>query len=303
MRRQLRIRAAISLVEVLVVMGIMGLLVALLLPAVQQVRGAADRTSCQNNLKQIGLALHNFHDTHRQFPPQSVSRSARNDPNNLLSWMALILPQMDQNPLYQASESACRVEIDVMINPPHVGFATVVPSYICQADGRLSSPLTDTFNVQAAFTSYVAIYGAIQANSSTVVEGAIGIHGQGRMASVTDGLSNTIMVGERPPPDSLQAGWWYPGFSAHGQGARGPNNGIVLGGLRIIRNTGCGPVRGTFGPGQTGNPCDRFHLWSLHPGGANFLFADGTVRFMSYASEPLIIPLATRAGGEIVDLP
>jgi prepilin-type processing-associated H-X9-DG protein len=111
------------------------------------------------------------------------------------------------------------------------------------------------------------------------------------------------MVGERPPPDSLQAGWWYSSHWGHGPGAHGPNNAIVLGGLRLVSNDGCGPLRGTFGPGQTGNPCDRFHLWSLHSGGANFAFADGSVRFLGYAAEPFIIALATRSGGEIVDLP
>jgi type II secretory pathway pseudopilin PulG len=176
MRMRREGRSAISLVEVLVVIGIVGLLTALILPAVQQARGAADRAACQNNLRQIALALHNFHDTNRQFPPLKVP-NAHHDPNNLLSWMALILPYLEQESLYQASVTACRLERDVTKNPPHVGFATVVPSYVCPGDGRLSSPLTDTFNVRAAFTSYIGIYGATPPYSNTVGEGALGFGG------------------------------------------------------------------------------------------------------------------------------
>jgi prepilin-type processing-associated H-X9-DG protein len=296
-------RAAASLIEVLVVVGIIGILLSLLIPAVQQVRDAAARVACQNNLRQIGLALHHYCGIHRQFPPRSVPSSATHDPNNRLSWMALVLPQMDQGSLYEVSVTACRLETDVMKNPPHLGFATVVPSYVCPTDGRLSVPLTDVFKVTAAYTSYIGIYGAFLKDSGTVEQGALGLWGGGTLNAISDGLSNTILVGERPPPDSLQAGWWYPGFWGHGQGVRGPNNGIVLAGPKVFFNDGCEQVKGTFGPGRTDNPCDRFHLWSLHTGGANFLFADGGVKFLTYASEPIIIPLATRGGGEIVEMP
>ena len=296
-------RPAVSLIELLVVIGIIGILLSLLLPAVQQVRGAASSSACQNNLRQVGLSLHHFHDVYHQFPPVPVAKSAAHDANNLLSWMALMLPQMEDAPLYASSIRACQMDTDVTKNPPHIGFATVIPSYVCPADGRLLSPLTDSLGVTAAFTSYVGIYGAIAPGSLIGQEGALGFGGGGRMNAVTDGLSNTIMVGERPPPDSLQAGWWYPGFWGDTNGARGPNNGIVLGGVQVVFNNGCRQLKGTFSPGVTSNPCDRFHLWSLHTGGANFLFADGSVRFLTYTSEPIMLPLATRAGGEVFDLP
>ena len=102
---------------------------------------------------------------------------------------------------------------------------------------------------------------------------------------------------------SRQAGWWYPIWWHMPKRHHGPNNVIVLGGAKNYwPDDGC-IVRRAFGPGRTDNPCDRHHLWSLRQGGANFLFADASARFLPYSAEPLIIPLATRNGGEVVELP
>src|SRR5438093_10216772 len=121
-------RSAFTLIELLVVMGLIGILVGLVLPAVQGVREAAARLSCLNNLKQIGLALHNFHDTHGRLPPLRIrsSPSPNSDPNANLGWMALILPEMDQSALYEANVRACQLDPNSLHNPPHVGLATVV---------------------------------------------------------------------------------------------------------------------------------------------------------------------------------
>ena len=106
------------------------------------------------------------------------------------------------------------------------------------------------------------------------------------------------MVGERPPPDSLQAGWWYPGYLAVGAGFRGPNNGITLGGPILTVGDPC-VLRGVgFGPGRLDNPCDRYHIWSLHTGGANFLLCDGSVRYFAYSAEPVIFEMSSKNGGE-----
>jgi prepilin-type processing-associated H-X9-DG protein len=210
---------------------------------------------------------------------------------------------MEQDALYQSSVKACQQDPNVLHGPPHVGLSTVVPAYVCPSDGRLFSPLTDRLNVRAGFTSYLGIAGALPPGASVGLPGLFGDTPGCNFKNARDGLSQTIAVSERPPPDSLQAGWWYPVWWWNGEGMRGPNNLIFLGALQWNAEDPCAVLKGTFGPGQIGNPCDRYHLWSLHPGGANFLFGDGSVRFLPYSAEPLVIPLATRAGGETVEIP
>jgi prepilin-type N-terminal cleavage/methylation domain-containing protein/prepilin-type processing-associated H-X9-DG protein len=303
MQKQRSDRKGFSLVELLVVLGIMGLLFGITFPAVQKARGAAARLKCLNNLKQMGIALHSFHDTYGQLPPARVRRASTSDPNLLLSWMAMILPEMDQTPLFQISEQACRLDTNTLHNPPHVGLITVVPSYLCPADGRFSQPATDSFGVTAALTSYIGITGTLPPGAKIGLDGVLGDSRGKRLTDITDGTSQTIMVGERPPPDSLQAGWWYPIQFAYGEGFRGPNNGIILGGGSIYPGDPCVILKGTFGPGRASNPCDRYHLWSFHSGGANFLFADASARFLPYSAEPMMMALGSRSGGEFVDLP
>lgn len=297
------VRRGFSLVEVLVVLGVIGILLGLILPAVQQVRGAAARVGCLNNLRQVGIALHSFHDTHGQLPPLPVRANAQSDPNAILGWPALILPQMDQEPLYQISEDACRLDPEPLHNPPHVGLATVVRSYVCPADDRLLKPLTDRYGVTASFTDYIGISGTLPPGAKVGQNGVLGYRPGARLTDVTDGLSQTLMVGERPPPESLQAGWWYSGLTAYVQGFQGPNNSFTIGGGKFYYRDPCVVLKGTFGPGRLSNPCDRYHLWSLHPGGANFLFADASARFLPYSAEPLMMALGSRSGGEVVELP
>ena len=295
-------RRAVTLVEILVVIGIIGVLIGLILPAVQQARGSASRLSCQNNLKQIGLALHHYHDSHGGLPPRPP-RSPSGDPNASLGWMVLILPEMEQGELYRSSEEACRIDPNPLHTPPHLGMATVVRTYVCPADGRLLSPLVDSTGVRSAFTSYVGIGGVIPPGTSRGFNGAFGGRTGCQFSEITDGLSQTILVGERPPPDSLQAGWWYPAAQGYADEFRGPNNTITLGGVLLFAGDPCQKIKRIFGPGRAENPCDRFHLWSLHPGGANFLLADGSVRYMTYSAEAIIVSLASRNGGEVVTVP
>jgi len=293
-----RPRPAASLVEALVAIGIIGLLLALLLPAVQRIREAAAKLQCQSNLRQIGIALHHYHATHGRLPPGPI-RSRGNDPNWLLIWHALLLPYVEQDALWAQTEAACRADPRPYMNPPHVGLATVIPVYGCPADSRLSRPLTDSDGVTATYTSYLGISGAFLHPDGLFGHGNMG---PGlRLTDATDGLSNTLLVGERPPPDTLQAGQWYsrmwPLSNRFGQ-LRGPE-----GHMRVVQ-AASGPdpcISGTgfqFGPGRTENPCDRYHFWSLHPGGANFLFGDGSIRFLQYSARPLLPALATRNGGE-----
>jgi prepilin-type processing-associated H-X9-DG protein len=112
------------------------------------------------------------------------------------------------------------------------------------------------------------------------------------------------VAGERPPSADFWYGWWYAGF-----GQAGTGSGDMLLGVRE-RNRGgyiytyfCAPGPYSFSPGRFDNQCDLFHFWSPHPGGAHFLFGDGSARFLGYAADPILPALATRAGGEVAALP
>lgn len=125
-----------------------------------------------------------------------------------------------------------------------------------------------------------------------------------RFTDITDGTSNTLLVGERPPSKDLWYGWWYAGFGAGGNGTADMVLGVrenIPPGDAFIPD--CGGLPARFAPGRIDNMCDAFHYWSLHSGGANFLFADGSVRFLAYSADAVLPALATRAGGEVVEVP
>ncbi len=277
-------RSGFSLVELLVVIGVLGVLLGLFLPAVQRVRESAARAECLNNLKQIGLALHHFHDVNGQFPP--LPARSDKDPHALLTWRALLLPQVEQESLWAVSRRACDLEPRPWRNPPHVGMTTVIKLFVCPSDGRLRSPLRDHQAVPAAYSSYYGVTGGYS------LDGTLGMSPGIRLSTVRDGTSNTLLAGERPPPDTLESGLWYAKtrFLDHG--------------LSVVElSAPADPCRGLFrfGPGRTDNRCDQYHFWSLHPGGANFVFADGSARYLPYSAEPIMLSLATRSGGEVVN--
>ena len=304
-------RAGFSLVELLVVISLVGLLISLTLPAVQHARAAADRLRCQNNLRQIGLAMHNCQSSRGQMIPPSgdpipIPGSGNNStlpasPEGLCSWMVLLLPEIDQGPLYAASAKACAQNQDPLVVPPHVGHRTVVPLYTCPSDSRLKSVLPDAFGTPAAYTSYIGLAGVQKSDPSPL---GIGVFSMSRpsLDLISDGTSNTVVVGERPPPNPPLAGWWYPRTYIDGITCFGPNNIIFLG-TKLMNCDACVVASPYLGPGRLDNPCDRYHLWSLHPGGANFLFADGSVRFLPYSANSIVPALVTVNGGEQVELP
>ena len=123
-----------------------------------------------------------------------------------------------------------------------------------------------------------------------------------RLSDVTDGTSNTLAVGEWPPSRDLILGWWYAGWGQDKDG-----EGDMLLGARTRNHSeygrGCPAGPFDFKAGSFDDQCDAFHFWSPHPGGANFAFADGSVRFLNYSADSILPALATRAGGEAVNLP
>lgn len=288
-----------TLAELLIVTAILGTLLALTLPAIQRVRGAADLTRCQEKLRQIGVALHLFHHDYGIFPVPEVRFHSDHHPYNNpevpkftpLSWRVALLPYLDQSPLYQATVIAARQEPMPFIVPPHIGNLTVVPAFICPTDPRLSTTCVDVYGREAALCSYLGVSWGLDRRGFFAQPNL-------RLADIHDGPSYTLAVGERPPPDTFTAGHWYwagiyGGWPEHFE--YGPSGSLW------IERTPMSPSLDhyfRFGPGNTRDPMHRNHFWSLHPGGGPFLFVGGNVRFMPYSAQPIMAALASIAGGE-----
>ena len=309
---------AFSLIETLVVIGVMGVLIGLLMSAVQASRGAATRIACANNLKQIALAAQMHHDNHGTFPAayDSLDGNTSSMMRTLVNWPVRLLPYLEQQALWERTVAAVWQTIDHNRNPPHVGLTTILKVYACPADGRLSSLITDDRGYTAAYGSYEGVAGGpvtfVDDGNGGMrpvngYDGAVRAPLGVRLAEVTDGASNTLLFGEKPPWGRYFGGTWYPSVIPDPTLIYDPNwtggsiNSMHVYGDRVLNNGCRGPFR--FGPGRLDNRCDAAHFWSLHGGGANFALCDGSVRFLPYSAEPIMVPLATRAGGEVVSLP
>jgi prepilin-type N-terminal cleavage/methylation domain-containing protein/prepilin-type processing-associated H-X9-DG protein len=289
-------RSAFTLIELLVVIAIIAILIALLLSAVQKVRAAAARVDCQNRLKQLALALHNYHDTRNGFPPGHRS-STHPERMPFSGWTVSILPYLEQPALASQALGAYRVDQYPFHNPPHTGLATVVPAFICPADGRITSPQRgQRTGTVAAFTSYLGVAGR---DAATTRDGMLFQDSTTRLLDASDGTSSTLLLGERPPSHDFQFGWWYAGAGQQFTGSADLVLGVREPNLQPITvGSPCGPGNYPFRDSRFNDPCGMFHFWSPHPGGAHFAFADGSIRFVAYSADPLMPALASRAGGE-----
>jgi prepilin-type processing-associated H-X9-DG protein len=284
---------AITLVELLIAISVIGVLVGLTLGAVQKARAAAQRAACANNLRQLGVALHHSHESAGRFPP---GIRIWGDRYPFASWITRILPQLDNQPFW-AEAVADYADRPVFVGPPaHRNLARPLPVVLCPAgDRRLGT--TDE-NVTAAFTYYLGVSGRVGSRR----DGVLFFDSAVRLADITDGASQTLLAGERPPSPDNHFGWWYAGT-----GQRSDGSADFLMAAHETNRTFRAPTcpRGPY-PFRAGNPnemCDTFHFWSLHPGGAHFAFADGSVRFLRYEADPILPALATRAGGEAIGVP
>ncbi len=314
-------RWGFTLIELLVVIAIIGILVALLLPAVQKVRDAAQRTACANDMKQIGLALHNYHDVNGTLPPGLDPNQPTGGPTNYYfywSWMARILPFVEQDNLWRQADNYART---VSANPwdgslpgqpqGNPALRTTLTVYTCPADNRVLSSEYVTGkggNLTVAFTEFLGVSGIQMYPVTSKYEGLFFPTSHVKFADISDGLSNTLAVGERPPSADLIYGWWFAGAGQNG-GTTGSSD-VVLGinevnvSYRRCPGYGDSNYHYQFGPGDINDLCSQFHFWSLHPGGAHFLLADGSVQYFSYSiNQTVLTAMATRAGGEVAETP
>lgn len=262
-------RKAFTLIELLVVIAIIAILIALLLPAVQQAREAARRTQCKNNMKQIGLALHNYHDVHRTFPNrfyqpvQNACGAANNRRNYAFGWSTMILPFMDQGGLYDALDpgQGCSFPVPSTDYNGQTLLQNPLPAFACPSDtGASANPAYEGYTK----SNYP---GSHQVFGSTPT----------RIRDITDGTTNTIMVGERAlitnPQDIRQTGAIVWGRTRFTDGA------TVFHGTWPVNTPN--PGNGNAAA-QAGDPnCKRHNTSSRHPGGGQFLLCDGSVRFLS----------------------
>ena len=292
---------AFTLVELLVVIAIIGVLIALLLPAVQQAREAARRMQCSNQLKQLGLALHNYHDTFLKLPPGYVS-------NNQISWQVQILPQLEQNALFDAISAVGAFnepweDIDEMVsvgNPPLA--KTIVDAYICPSDagGELNQRLGGTDGHYFGKSNYVGVISAYHnPTNPTATNNAGGtdrqatfyVNSDTKFRDFTDGLSNTIIVAERAAKRTGPTGSIWVGYHNDWGGDVSVRAFQIQMRMERMSNDTDYVINGNtvYNPG------------SEHPGGAQFLRGDGSVVFLSET-----INLRTQAalgtidGGEVI---
>lgn len=287
-------RRAATLVEILFVIAIFAVLMTILLPAVQSVRGSAARLSCQNKLRQVATALHSFHDNQSAFPP--ANRSSRTgERDRRKSWLVRILPELGEQQLADLVQSDfTRTPITIT----HSAHRHLLSVLACPADP--DSGILHSFNNQKyAFTNYLGNLGT----DSRTRDGVIYRNSTVRIPDIRDGSSQTLLVGERPPSLDFRFGWWYVA-----RGQDGTSSMDYLMGTRERNRVNpdpgpyaaCGPGPFRFRPPNPNSFCSAFQFWSDHSGGANFAFCDGSVRFLSYASDTIIPALGTRGGGEVM---
>ncbi len=293
-----RSRSGFSLIELLVVIAIIAILLGLILAAVQNVRSAAAKVDCQNRMKQLGLALQNYH-TPNAHLPSGMSLKVDQGKYPYLGWHARILPYVEQDAVWRDALNAFSTDPDPLTfygHAPHaVLLATPIKTFSCPADSRLPGPVSAS-GTSVSPTSYLGISGL----DLYRLGGTLFADSKIRIADITDGTSNTIFIGERPPPPSFRFGWWYRGW---GQEKTGSGE-MILGANELnLTVPGCSTGPQQYAAGRLNDPCDSFHFWSLHSGGANFAFADGSVKFLRYSAADILPALATRAGNEIVAVP
>jgi prepilin-type N-terminal cleavage/methylation domain-containing protein/prepilin-type processing-associated H-X9-DG protein len=303
-----------TLIELLVVIAIIGVLIALLLPAVQAAREAARRMQCVNNLKQIGLGLHNYQSAYGVFAPGYCSLwkkdagdegFAEDDIGQGWGWASMILPHMEQNNVFNAINFSLTMTYQANDTAQFLRFN----SFLCPSDSmKQLIPVRDEANLITVYTvassNYVGMFGTGEIGASPGAgNGMFFRNSHLTFADLRDGSSQILMVGERSHNLSYVTwtgraigGWLFKTSSFEGGTdtfTPDPEESFTM----IL-----GPAGTEDGPRTPNHPMAHVEdYWSYHPGGVNFVFGDGSVHFIKNSiSPPIWQALATRGGGEVV---
>jgi prepilin-type processing-associated H-X9-DG protein/prepilin-type N-terminal cleavage/methylation domain-containing protein len=252
---------AFTLVELLIVLAIVAVLIGLLVPAVQKTREAANRIRCVNNLRQIGIALHHYHDTYDTFPPGGIEwRPPRNTTKRQLAWGVFLLPYLEQENVYRS------LNLSTPFDSPEnaQGAAAVLSVFLCPSKPRASYQ-----SEGRGVCDYGGIFGQALFGNNNPPNGTLLFDKPIRIPMITDGTSCTLMLAEDTQRDDAT---WIDAMNL----------------FDVAAPINQGPV-------------DDPDIHSAHGGGANGLFADGSVRFLPETLDVhLLAAIVTRAGGEAV---
>ena len=286
----MRRKSGFTLIELLVVIAIIAILIALLLPAVQQAREAARRTQCKNNLKQIALAMHNYHDVYSCFPIGHYYKAHFDGTTNDVAggtgffWSYSILPMIEQSALFNQFDPS--FPISNTNYPQSVNNALLaanpLPAMLCPSDTRVPQANTGNAGQTGAIrphatTSYKAAcssfsnYGATNGARANGMFNRDYTHKPRKMRDITDGTTNSIMIGEQDDTNWNGARLYGSVTAGNGWTAGETNRGMIHGEFGI--NVRAWPTDTANGPARTAS--------SRHTGGAQFALADGSVRFIS----------------------
>jgi len=323
-------RSAFTLVELLVVIAIIGILIAMLLPAVQNVREAARRASCMNKLKQQVLAIHNFENSNERFPPAlcigqsgawGLGYQRDNPPGGLnsdwpnagpmWSWSMRVAAFIDFGVLFDSADLKAWPWWQALPDGSDI-VGQRSQTFMCPSDARSSATWTDGSGHTAMVTSYLGVNGRNQFQETGGQDGMLYVNSKVTFSDIVDGSSNTLLIGERPPSDNLLYGWQWAGAGLSPDNVWFGTTDVVLGVHEHATTPDEASIVDFFRPGKAKDPINlhRYHFWSSHPGGGQWAMSDGSVQFFAYSVDnaettgqpPSILEkLATRDGGESVD--